>query len=327
MDVVILGMGYVGLTVAACLLDRGHLVIGVDPVERKVRLVRDGVSPLNEPGVGDLLAAGRSANRLFADTTPIPYLLTADMVQICVGTPSGSEGDLDHAQVEEAAREIGQAGTLMYTLCHVAIPEILAGRVAAAQAHAEELSSLGEDKGAPLWRGAASILRGWTSSLTSHEADAAEMIAAGLDAYAATGGTVFSPIFRCALARAHAACGRVDAGQKSISEALDHILDQMRQEILAPKIMSAMLGSLVRALGADGAAVLDLADTPEISFVLHSVGAGLEQFIPKLRRVLEGDSGPARSHVFGEGRRTHLAALGAPFLFGLMLNHHMALAR
>src|SRR5258708_6775559 len=47
----------------------------------------------------------------------------------------------------ENAREIGQAGTLMYTLCHAAIPEILAGQVAVAQTHAEELSALGEDKG------------------------------------------------------------------------------------------------------------------------------------------------------------------------------------
>jgi len=42
-------------------------------------------------------------------------------------------------------------------------------------------------------RACALILRGWTSSLTNHEADAAEMIAAGLAAYAATGGTAFSP--------------------------------------------------------------------------------------------------------------------------------------
>src|SRR6266446_3082012 len=78
----------------------------------------------------------------------------------------------------------------------------------------KKLSSLGEEKGAPLWSAAALILRGWTSSLTSHQADAAEMIAAGLDAWAATGATAFNPIFRCALARAHAACGRFDAGQK-----------------------------------------------------------------------------------------------------------------
>ena len=147
----------------------------------------------------------------------------------------------------ENAREIGQSGTLMYTLYHVAIPEILAGQVAAAQAHAEELSSLGEDKGAPLWRGFALILRGWTSSLTSHEADAAEMIAAGLDAYAATGGAAFNPIFLCALARAHAACGRFDAAQKSISDALDHI--QRTNERWAEAEVHRTAGELIATAG------------------------------------------------------------------------------
>src|SRR3981189_2079464 len=95
-------------------------------------------------------------------------------------------------------------------------PHLLA--TSRALAYAEELSSLSENTGAPLWRAFTLILRGWMSSLTRDETDAAAMIGAGLDAYAATGGTAFNPIFRCALAGAHAACGRFDADQKSISE-------------------------------------------------------------------------------------------------------------
>jgi diguanylate cyclase (GGDEF)-like protein/PAS domain S-box-containing protein len=83
------------------------------------------------------------------------------------------------------------------------------------------------------------------------------------------------------------------------AEVLDHILDQMRQEVLAPKMMSAMLGSLMRALGAEGAAVLDLAHTPEISSTLHAVGHGLDRLLPELREVLRVHNGPPEPYVLG----------------------------
>ena len=70
-------------------------------------------------------------------------------------------------------------------------------------------------------------------------------------------------------------------------DVLDHILDQMRQEVLAPRIMSAMLATALRALGAQGAAVIDLGDVSEADAILHAVGESclplLPDLLPRLR--------------------------------------------
>ena len=80
---------------------------------------------------------------------------------------------------------------------------------------------------------------------------------------------------------------------------LDHILDQMRQEILAPRIMSAMLKALMGALGGEGAAVLDLADPPELASVMHQAGAGLDAILPDLLKLLREYSGAPQAHQLG----------------------------
>lgn len=71
------------------------------------------------------------------------------------------------------------------------------------------------------------------------------------------------------------------------SEVMDHILDQMRQEVQAPQIMASMLATCIRALGGHGAAVLNLSDAAEIETVLHDAGepsmALLDELLPLLR--------------------------------------------
>ena len=57
MKVAVLGLGYVGITAAACLAKQGHHVVGVDPNPTKVLAVLAGQSPVIESGVGELLAA------------------------------------------------------------------------------------------------------------------------------------------------------------------------------------------------------------------------------------------------------------------------------
>lgn len=109
MKVVVLGLGYVGSTVAACLLKSGHTVVGIDISEAKVDKVRRGLSPIVEPDVGELLAAGRADGRLFSDTTPEPHLLTADLTFVCVGTPSENDGSLVLTHVQNAMRQVGTA--------------------------------------------------------------------------------------------------------------------------------------------------------------------------------------------------------------------------
>lgn len=109
MRINIFGMGYVGIVSGSCLLRDGHDVVGVDPAVAKVNDLAEGRSPIQEPGIADLLAEGHKAGRLKATTDPSEGLARSDMVWICVGTPSKPDGDIDLSSVETVVREIGQA--------------------------------------------------------------------------------------------------------------------------------------------------------------------------------------------------------------------------
>ncbi len=107
MKITIFGMGYVGVVSAACLTRDGHDVTGVDPVESKVEDLACGRSPLQEPGVAELLGSAHAAGRLRATTDVAAGLRDCEMVWICVGTPSQPDGSIHFAAVEAAARQIG----------------------------------------------------------------------------------------------------------------------------------------------------------------------------------------------------------------------------
>ncbi|HSK39736.1 MAG TPA: UDP-glucose 6-dehydrogenase, partial [Arenibaculum sp.] len=107
MKVVVFGLGYVGTTMTACMLQDGHDVVGIDISAAKVALVRGGRSPIVEPGVDRALAAGMDDGRLGADIDAAPYIPDADMAVVCVGTPSKRDGTLNLSQVVAAAGEIG----------------------------------------------------------------------------------------------------------------------------------------------------------------------------------------------------------------------------
>jgi predicted ATPase/class 3 adenylate cyclase len=126
----------------------------------------------------------------------------------------------DVEAVLQNARNSSQASTLMYALFHSSMPEILSGKVAAAEAHGQELLSLADEKVAPLWRAHGIIIRGRTLSMRGLAAEAAKTIESGLNAFESTGATHFKPIFLAELALAHAQCGEFDKARNYISEAL-----------------------------------------------------------------------------------------------------------
>ncbi len=109
MQISIFGMGYVGVVSGACLVRDGHSVMGVDPVESKVSDLADGRTPVQEPGVARMLADGHKAGLLAATTDPQRGVASADMVWICVGTPSSSERGIDLSHVETVIHQIGLA--------------------------------------------------------------------------------------------------------------------------------------------------------------------------------------------------------------------------
>ncbi|WP_007026547.1 UDP-glucose dehydrogenase family protein [Saccharomonospora iraqiensis] len=92
----VVGTGYVGLTTAACLARLGHTVAGVDVDPDKVDALNHGEVDLGEPGLADLVRAGRDAGSLGFTTDPAA-LGAAGVVVVCVPTPSGPDGTADLA--------------------------------------------------------------------------------------------------------------------------------------------------------------------------------------------------------------------------------------
>jgi GDP-mannose 6-dehydrogenase len=91
--VVVVGLGYVGCVTAACLSRLGHEVVGVDRDALKVRAVNGGHAPFYEPGLRPLVEEGVAAGRLSATDDLQHALMHADIVLVCVGTPSERNGN------------------------------------------------------------------------------------------------------------------------------------------------------------------------------------------------------------------------------------------
>lgn len=108
MKIAILGLGYVGITAAACLASQGHDVIGIDPNATKVDAVLDGRSPVTEPGVGDLIGEARANGRITATTTLTPEIAECELVIVCVGTPSAADGSHNMTYIAEVSRQLAE---------------------------------------------------------------------------------------------------------------------------------------------------------------------------------------------------------------------------
>jgi GDP-mannose 6-dehydrogenase len=107
MDVVVVGLGYVGAVTAACLAKLGHTVVGVDIDAHKLEPLERGVSPIVEPGLDELVAAGRESNRLRVSSDLAAAANEADVILVSVGTPARSDGTVDLGFVERVTEELG----------------------------------------------------------------------------------------------------------------------------------------------------------------------------------------------------------------------------
>lgn len=106
MKVAVLGLGYVGCTAVACIASQGHSVVGIDVSESKVALVNDGVSPIKEPGIDELLAKAKESGLLSASTNVEASLADCDLAIVCVGTPSGVDGSHNMSYIVQVTRQI-----------------------------------------------------------------------------------------------------------------------------------------------------------------------------------------------------------------------------
>jgi len=109
MTIAIFGMGYVGSVSAACLASVGHSVIGVDVDEHKLSMIRQGRSPINEPGLDALLGRMVTNGLLRATNDTVSAVHAADISLICVGTPSRRNGSLESGYLEKVMHAVGTA--------------------------------------------------------------------------------------------------------------------------------------------------------------------------------------------------------------------------
>jgi GDP-mannose 6-dehydrogenase len=108
MKAIVIGLGHVGIVTAAGLLRDGHSVIGLDTNQAIQDCVVRGVSPIREPGVAELVAAGHAAGRLSVTADP-DDAAQADIAIVCVGTRGRDDGSLDLTDVTRVAGELGRA--------------------------------------------------------------------------------------------------------------------------------------------------------------------------------------------------------------------------
>ncbi len=102
----IFGTGYVGLVTAVCFAELGHTVVAIDKDPQVVARLSDGDPTLYEPGLQELLASNLQAGRLAFSTSAEDGMASSEVVFLCVGTPSRSDGRADLSQVEEVVRSI-----------------------------------------------------------------------------------------------------------------------------------------------------------------------------------------------------------------------------
>ena len=105
-NICVVGVGYVGIVTAACFADLGNKVVGLDINESKIAGLKEGIMPIYEPGLKELIDRNMQASRISFTTSYEKGLKDAEYVFIAVGTPSGVDGEADLQYVAAAARSI-----------------------------------------------------------------------------------------------------------------------------------------------------------------------------------------------------------------------------
>jgi UDPglucose 6-dehydrogenase len=107
-NITVVGVGYVGLVTGVCFADLGNRVVCVDINEQKIAGLRQGIMPIYEPGLEELVERNVQAGRLSFTTSYAEGLKEAEFVFIAVGTPEGVDGEADLQYVRMAARSIAE---------------------------------------------------------------------------------------------------------------------------------------------------------------------------------------------------------------------------
>ena len=120
MKISIFGLGYVGVVSCGCLAKLGHQIVGVDIKPEKVQAVNNGVSPVAEPGVSELIKESIERGNLVATTNHELAMMESEVAIICVGTPSNDIGEIDASAIEQLCvmmgRQLSEHPAQMFTV-------------------------------------------------------------------------------------------------------------------------------------------------------------------------------------------------------------------
>ena len=112
MKICIFGAGYVGLVAAACFAESGNSVIAVDVDEARIEGLKQGIIPIYEPGLKEMVLRNQTEGRLSFTSDATSAVQSSLVIFIAVGTPPGENGSADLKYVLGVAREIGRAMSL-----------------------------------------------------------------------------------------------------------------------------------------------------------------------------------------------------------------------
>lgn len=119
MKISVVGAGYVGLAFSSVLADLGHLVYVVRKDKKKNEALKKGKTHFYDPGLEELVEKDLASGKLIPTTSYEEAIPNSEVIFICVGTPSKTNGDIDLSQVFEAAEEIGKNLKTGYTVVAV----------------------------------------------------------------------------------------------------------------------------------------------------------------------------------------------------------------
>ena len=108
----VIGVGYVGLVTGACFADLGNRVVCLDVNEERIDRLKQGILPIYEPGLEEMVRRNVHASRLSFTTSYAEAInnheAPADLVFIAVGTPEGVDGEADLRYVRQVAEAIAE---------------------------------------------------------------------------------------------------------------------------------------------------------------------------------------------------------------------------
>ena len=109
MNISVIGSGYVGLVSGTCFAEMGNKVTCVDIDQAKIEKLNNGITPIFEPGLDQMILRNVQNKNLFFTTDLTEALKDSDIAFIAVGTPMGDDGSADLQYVLSVAKSIGQA--------------------------------------------------------------------------------------------------------------------------------------------------------------------------------------------------------------------------